>query len=139
MLALRKMNGADIVPNVFMFFIMLYPFVSLDKLTHVFKANLFEDERLLNIFRGLVQPDETKPFECVGTKEEINYALRLALEQTLAGSDTEENDLPFLLRYYKENYYNPEQNFNVVNYYNSEHNIPDAYLPLILHRKEQKS
>lgn len=107
-------------------FIMLYPFISIDKLTKIFGGNLFADATLGNTLAGLVNPDTTKPFECVGTREEVNYCMKLAVEQT------PENEQPVLLKWYRENLYNPNAVYNVENYYNPEHHIPEEYLQLIL-------
>ena len=106
-------------------FIMLYPFVPLEKLLGIFGHNLFEDQTLFTTFVSLINPDTTKPFECVGTKEEINYSLKLAIE------NPQHKKLPILLRWYKDNVYNPNAAFNVENYYNPEHQIPDNYLQLL--------
>ncbi len=108
-------------------FIMLYPFVSLDKLVKIFGGNLFDDASLSGTLAGLVRPDAAKPFECVGTKEEINYCMSLAVSNT-------QGELPALLKWYKDNIYNPNIVYNVRNYYNKEHHIPDEYLQLILGR-----
>ena len=106
-------------------FIMLYPFVPIEKLIKIFGADLFADQSLFNVFVGLLNPDTTKPFECVGTREEINYCLKLAVEKT-------EGEPPVLLKWYKDNFYNPNIVFNVANYYNPQHYIPENYLQLIL-------
>lgn len=105
-------------------FIMLYPFVPLEHLQLIFGENMFNDQSLLEIFVGLVNPDTTKPFECVGTREEINFSLKLAVENT-------SGNLPYLLQYYKNNFYNPQAVFNVANYYNPQHNIPEQYLNML--------
>ena len=105
-------------------FIMLYPFVPIDRLQQIFGQNMLNDQSLFQVFMGLVNPDMTKPFECVGTREEINYALKLAVEHT-------KGNLPALLDYYKHNLYNPQQVYNVENYYNPEHNIPEEYLNML--------
>ena len=39
------------------------------------------------------------PFECVGTPEEVNYAISRTIKQL----ETEGKELPYLLNYYKEN------------------------------------
>ena len=103
---------------------MLYPFVPLDKLEKIFGQNMLNDQSLLQIFLGLVNPDTTKPFECVGTREEVNYSLKLAVEHT-------RGRLPWLLQYYRSNLYNPQQTYNVEDYYNPEHNIPQEYVNLL--------
>ena len=105
-------------------FIMLYPFVPLEHLILIFNNNMLNDQSVLETFIGLVNPDTTKPFECVGTREEINYSLKLAVENTTG-------TLPVLLQYYKNNFYNPQQVYNVENYYNPQHNIPEAYLNML--------
>ena len=109
-------------------YIMLRPFVTPDKLKEIFGGDLLDDKTLYNIFIGLINPDTTKPFECVGTREEINYALKLSIEQAQANQEP----LPALLDWYKQNFYNPYYGQNVPNYYNPEHHIPENYLQLIM-------
>ena len=105
-------------------FIMLYPFVPLARLEMIFGKNLLNDPSLLDTFNALVNPDQTKPFECVGTREEINYALTLAVENTTGV-------LPALLDVYRRSYYNIHRQYNVANYYNPEHHIPQEYVNML--------
>ena len=105
-------------------FIMLYPFVPINKLEYIFGENLLNNPNLLDIFTALVNPDQTKPFECVGTREEINYSLKLAVENTTG-------NLPVLLDVYKKSFYNVHQQYNVANYYNPEHHIPQEYVNML--------
>lgn len=109
-------------------FIMLYPFVGKDRLVEIFGRDLLDDETMGQIFVGLINPDTTKPFECVGTREEINYAIKLAIEDESAPQP-----LPKLLEWYRTSYnYNPTTQYNVADYFNSEHNIPEEYLKALL-------
>ena len=104
---------------------MLAPFVSKERLIEIFGRDLLDDESLGQIFYGLVNPDATKPFECVGTRDEINYAVQL----TIANYNDE--PLPKLLEWYRNNInYQPQQ--NVTEYFNAEHNIPEPYLKALL-------
>ncbi len=110
-------------------YIMLYPFLMQDKLDEIFDHNLLDDTDLFNIFIGLINPDTTKPFECVGTRDEINFSLRLAIEKDTANND----QLPKLLQWYRDNYYAPsDQLSQIANYYNPQNFIPEQFLPLIL-------
>ena len=102
-------------------YIMLYPFVDHERLNQIFGHNLYEDTTLGEIFNGLVNPDATKPFECVGTRDEINYSVKLAVEN--AGKEP----LPALLEWYRQNC-NVAIESDVANYFNSVHNIPAEYL-----------
>ncbi len=109
-------------------FIMLYPFVEYGKLQAIFKDNLLDDQTLYNTFLGLINPDLTKPFECVGTREEINFALKLAIEKNIR----ENTPQPALLEWYRANFYNPNYGQGIPNYFNPEHHIPEKFLDLIL-------
>ncbi len=58
-------------------FAILAPFVSKKDLVSIFGKNLFEDEALIPIYKDLVGLGTLKPFDCVGTFEEIQAALHL--------------------------------------------------------------
>ncbi len=105
-------------------YIMLYPFIDKEKLIGIFGRDLLDDMTLGQVFYSLINPDITKPFECVGTRDEINYALRLAISTYGAAP------LPQLLEWYRQNVnYTPS---DVANYFNPEHNIPEQYLKALL-------
>jgi len=61
----------------------------------IFGENLFENEKLRFIFDQLTGIAETKPFECVGTIDEVNGALCVIID------NKNYNYLPALLKYYK--------------------------------------
>ncbi len=103
--------------------IMLYPFVKEEDIINIFGKNMLDNMENKDLFLGLISPLYDKPFECVGTKEEINYALSLALK-------TKEH-LPKLLQFYKDNYYDEKKTYNVENYFNSEHFINKHFLKLM--------
>ncbi len=56
-------------------FIMLAPFLTKEELIVIFGENLLEKESLLMDFEKLYGKSDVKPFECVGTYDEINQAL----------------------------------------------------------------
>jgi hypothetical protein len=67
-------------PKCVFTFICLSAFLSLDKLEQIFGDNiLLKDENLPHI-RDLLGKGELKPFECVGTKEEVSAALCVFLK-----------------------------------------------------------
>lgn len=107
-------------------YIMLYPFVDKAVLHEIFGHDLLDDETLTDTFNGLINPDLTKPFECVGTKAEICYSLDLAVQEK------EIEGLPKLLKAYRKAGYNQFREYNIPTYYNPEHGIPEDYLKLIL-------
>ncbi len=77
-------------------YLILYPFLG-EKLKEIFGKDLLDDENLTSVMEELLQlPGKFKPFECVGTKEEIQYAMLLSILK-LDGKD-----LPKLLEKFKD-------------------------------------
>jgi len=56
-------------------FTLLAGFISKEKLLGIFGKNLFEDKALLKTFKELLGLENIKPFECIGTPEEMKLAL----------------------------------------------------------------
>ena len=104
-------------------YIMLYPFVEKGKLVSIFGKDMLDVIDYKDMFLGLINDNYDKPFECVGTKEEINYVLSLALKMG--------NDLPVLLKLYKEKYYDEKKIYNIENYFNNENFIDDKFLKMM--------
>lgn len=116
-------------------FLMLYPFVDHEKLINIFGYDLFTNAELLPTFIGLVDPSTIKPFDCVGTREEIGYSLSLALKSATDKNgqlrDPKSGEALVLLEYFRDHYYDPSASFQVADYYNPDHSIPPAFLKLI--------
>ncbi|HBL40538.1 MAG TPA: hypothetical protein DDY98_02790 [Ruminococcaceae bacterium] len=102
-------------------YIILSPFLSPEELTNIFGSNLLDIEDLQNDFLGLTGQAESKPFECVGTVREVNAALAQTKKQYLARGEK----LPLLLRDYEAD--EPIQ--PLLNEFNEENAVPDAFLP----------
>ncbi len=84
-------------PKCLFVFISLYPFLEDKTLIKIFNKNLFGDKSLLPLMKELTGQEKSKPFECVGTKNENLAALYLGLEKA---KKTQKN--PYLLKYFKE-------------------------------------
>lgn len=85
-------------PKCLFVYTILSPFLYKEKLINIFGKDLYEDETLLETFKELLGYKETKPWECVGTYEEVRYAVSLLIKKL------ENQKLPYLLEYYKNNY-----------------------------------
>ncbi len=59
-------------------FAILAPFVAKDKLVAAFGGNLLADEKLWPIYEELLGLKDVKPFDCVGTPEEVRKAMEMA-------------------------------------------------------------
>ncbi len=73
-------------------FILLKPFVNNEELIKIFGDDLLNKPSLQSILSELVDPDKVKPFECVGTKEELKASIENNL--TMLKNWNEDNNLP---------------------------------------------
>ncbi len=62
-------------------YIILSPFIPPQQLDNIFGKNMLDDPAMLQFFNELTGHAETKPFECVGTIDEVNTALSMAVER----------------------------------------------------------
>jgi len=110
-------------PKCLFVYIILSPFLTNDELFNIFKEDLFAKEELLETFIELTGHSVHKPFECVGTYDEVNYAISRKIEQY-------ENNLPYLLEYYKNNYSLIPEN-GMLKLYNKENNLPNEFINIV--------
>lgn len=110
-------------PKCLFVYIILSPFLYKEKLIKIFGEDLFEKEDLLDIFIELTGYGKTKPFECVGTYEEVRYAIT----KTISKLDKQ----PYLLKYYKEHFELENLNKNLENKYNRENNLNSYFENLL--------
>jgi UDP-N-acetyl-alpha-D-muramoyl-L-alanyl-L-glutamate epimerase len=76
-------------------YIILSPFLDESQLVKIFGKNLFEDESLKTFLDQLTGVADEKPFDCVGTINEVNLALCEIIRKR------DKTGLPYLLDYYK--------------------------------------
>ncbi len=99
-------------------YIILSPFLEKEKLTDIFGEDLFENQKLLQTFIELCGYAENKPFECVGTYQEVRYAVSETIRKT-------KTQLPFLLQYYQDHF--ELIDCDLLNQYNENHNLPKEF------------
>jgi hypothetical protein len=117
-------------PKCLFAFIMLFPFIDSEILTQqIFQHNLFDDANLIPTALQLTKEDGTKPFECVGEREESKIAFYLAIkkyqERSLA--------LPAMLTQVKTEVLDLESDWDIraerlLNDWNENHRVPDNLL-----------
>ena len=106
-------------PKCLFVFIILRAFMSKDDLVNIFGDNMLDNKELEKYFVELIGEASTKPFECIGTIEEVRFAMnRVAL-----------NDDSYLTKLYKEKYYKEENIDLSKTYY--ENNVIDEYLDIL--------
>ncbi len=110
-------------PKCLFVYIILSPFLYKDKLIDIFKEDLYEKKELLNTFIELCGYGKTKPFECVGTYEEVNFAI----SKTIQNLKENKFKLPYLLDYYYKNYKLTDCKLDIIKRYNKENNLPKQF------------
>jgi hypothetical protein len=109
--------------------IILSPFLTETELHLIFGKNLLADKALLPIFEELIGIGTTKPFECVGTLDDVNAAL------VLTTAKHQESKLPFLLEYYlKTAAFASNKNLNtnkLLTEINSEHFLSSSFFSIL--------
>lgn len=85
-------------------YILLAAFLDDDVLEGIFGCNMLEKSELSGMLDGLVLVGEDKPFECVGTRDEVRLSLEMAWRRRSA-------DPPALLLHWRSLFpeYNPAQ------------------------------
>lgn len=108
-------------PKCLYVYIMMRAFLNDEKMQKIFKNNMLNDIQNRELFEGLIYPDKNKPFECVGTKEEINLAIHQIIE-SLNGQNLE---LPILLKEYQSETYNLKEEIQkAMNSWNEYNFVP---------------
>lgn len=87
-------------PKCLFVFGVLSPFLPYEKLVSVFGGDMLNDPEMEKDFDGLTGLAPVKPFECVGTAREFNYALSLTLKKLIENHEK----IPFLLKKFADNF-----------------------------------
>lgn len=111
-------------------FTILSPYLYKEKLVSIFGTDMFENKELLNIFLELSGKSKTKPFDCVGTFEEVNFAI----SRTIQNLERAGQKLPYLLQYYKNHYKLVDITNDITKRYNEENNLTNKQNEML--RKE---
>ena len=111
---------------------MLSAFISDEEIEHIFGKDILNDPELESLFEQLTGISVNKPFECVGTRDEVNIATSMCIARHIK----ENKECPYLYQKYKESsfyaYYKDAQ--LDVNMWNKENLVPEEYQTLI-HKK----
>ena len=112
-------------------YIILTPFLSEDKLINIFKRNMLNDSELIPIFEKLIGLQPEKPFECVGSCDEVNAAMQeLIFQHKLYNIP-----LPKLAKYYQG--LGIECNYDIskmCDNYDENNHVPEKFIPALKNR-----
>lgn len=111
-------------PKCLYVYIMVKAFLSDEDMDRIFKENMLDNEELRDIFNGLVYPNYDKPFECVGTKDEINLSLNMIVDRL----NKEGKELPALLKDFEPNIPDLDKaKADAINHWNEENNLTEEF------------
>ncbi|MDD4661700.1 MAG: hypothetical protein PHG24_00255 [Candidatus Pacebacteria bacterium] len=109
-------------PKCLFVFIILYPFMNEKDIFKIFNKNLYEDKTLKKEMLKLIN---SKPFECVGTKEESLLGLFLSYEKA-------KEKKYYLLEYLnKNNYFKNIKKEKILNSFNEKNNLPFKFSKIL--------
>ncbi|NVO18211.1 MAG: hypothetical protein HXX13_00830 [Bacteroidetes bacterium] len=116
-------------PKCLFAWIILSPFIPLNELIQIFGKNLYEDAGMIGYLKELTGMDAVKPFECVGTIEEVNAALQMFIQEHA------KEKWPLLIDYYSNtsnfNQYHPVQSYQLLHEINGQHFLGQRFLDII--------
>lgn len=117
-------------PKCLFVWVILSPFLSTAELEAIFGSNLAEKDELWETLRQLCGMTPEKPFECVGSRDEICFALKLAVKRMKKDGEA----LPLLYKKFTESEIYKEyleKDNPYFDYFNDEHLLPPEFLVII--------
>jgi UDP-N-acetyl-alpha-D-muramoyl-L-alanyl-L-glutamate epimerase len=106
--------------------IILSPFVSEENLHLIFGKNILDDASLVPVLDELTGISPEKPFECIGTVDEVNAAMAVLVRQYPSG------DIPALVQHYRETHpaetYRSDPTAALLDARNEDHYLPGPFL-----------
>lgn len=125
-------------PKCLFISLILSPFLSLAELRKIFGKDMLDDSKMMEYFTELIGQSEHKPFECVGSIDEVNLAVSLAVRRL----EQEGAELPLLFREYKKRgLYHPEHidtlNAECCGSFNEQNLLPDEFKTILTKEMER--
>lgn len=125
-------------PKCLFICLILSPFLTQDELTEIFGKNLLNDSAMEEYFTELIGKSAHKPFECVGSIDEVNLAVSLAIRKYIS----EKTELPFLFRKYIDSgLYCPdtidERNKKICTGFSENNLLPDDFRKILTKEMER--
>ncbi|MBS6397152.1 MAG: hypothetical protein KH452_08390 [Clostridiales bacterium] len=117
-------------PKCLFVFLILSPFLSHERLTEIFGTDMLNDPSMQDDFEKLLGLQDEKPFECVGSRDEVNTAVCLTIERMEQDGEA----LPKLLSWYRAQtvYETAFPNRHAYDsHYDSTHLLPEEFLPIL--------
>ncbi len=114
---------------------MMTAYLPEEEVVKIFGKNMLDDPEMMDLFEQLNGMTDDKPFECVGTRDEVNTAISMGIRKYQAAG----LPLPKLYQYYYDSqYYAFYQDRNVSwDEYQTRNLLPAQYAEILKARMEQ--
>ena len=111
---------------------MLSAYLPQSEIIEIFGVDMLNDETMTDLFEQLTGMVDDKPFECVGTRDEVNTAVCMAISTM----QKENRQIPYLYRRYMEStYYQAYRDRSVdMQAWNSENLLSKTYQEILKNR-----
>jgi hypothetical protein len=115
--------------------IMMSAFLPMPEVDAIFGRSMLEDPSMRKLFQQLTGVLDDKPFECVGTRDEVNVAVC----RSIAHSEQTGSPLPLLYREYRDSSYYAYYSSRPVqlDHWNEQNLVPPEYQALVRSRLKE--
>ncbi len=110
--------------------LILSPFIPYNEICDILGTDMANRKDMLTTFMQLIGMADEKPFECVGSRDEINFAVTQAIKNI----EATDQQLPYLFEFYKttELYKEYENKENpLYSYYNEINNLTEYFCKIV--------
>lgn len=117
-------------PKCMFVFFILSPFIEHQRMCEIFGADMVNNPEMIPVMEQLVGVSEEKPFECVGSRDEVNTAICM----TISRYESSGLKLPVLYEHYKTLPMYAEYKVKANNYftmYDSENLLPERFEEIV--------
>ena len=116
--------------------IMMTAYLSEEEVVQIFGRNMLDDPDMKELFEQLSGLVDDKPFECVGTRDEVNIAIAMGIRRYESAGVR----LPLLYDYYKTTSYYAFYKDRTVDWhaYNTVNLLPEQFDIILRKRLEEK-
>ncbi len=110
--------------------LILSPFIPYNDICDILGTDMANRSDMITTFKQLIGMADEKPFECVGSRDEINFSVTQAIKNI----EAEKQPLPYLFEFYKttelySEYKNKEN--PLYTYYNDINNLPECFAEIV--------
>lgn len=121
-------------PKCLFVYVILSPFLSEEKLIEIFGENLLDKDTLLDTYKELLGVLPNKPFECVGSRDEVITASFVTLNKLKERGAA----IPTLLEFFNQNFTGaPFEMKYYMSYFDENNHLPSHFLKLLQSELEE--